>query len=342
MNRDSNRNVLDALRRAWAQLAVPRRHRELHARTSSHQTANHQASGLVGSLVDDAFLRRLERLSLVARRPASAGIGGDYRSRARAHSAEFVDYRAYAPGDDLRRIDWNVYRRLGQVYVKLAEAREHLVTCVLLDCSASMQWGQPDKLTFARSLTAALGYVALGRNDLVSVACIGQRPRAMRRLRGRGRALELLRFLDGVSAEGRVDLPGCLSNLGYGFISAGRASAQVILISDLLMPIDALARSLEWLLVGRLDVAIIHVLSPDELDPQPGDDVRLIDSETGQQVEVGLSLDAISRYHTRMEEWQEQVQALCWQRGVRYVRARSDEPLEEVVLSRLRERLVLA
>jgi uncharacterized protein (DUF58 family) len=301
-----------------------------------------QVPHLSESLLDDAFLRRLERLSLVAHRPATAGMGGEYRSRARAHSADFVDYRAYTPGDDLRRIDWNVYRRLDQLYVKLAEAREHLVTHLLLDCSASMDWGTPNKLAYARALSAAVGYIALGRNDLVSAVCLGDRVRSQARLRGRSRALDLLRFLDGARPDGRLDLEACVASLSFTELSGGRAGGQVVLLSDLLVSLDAFTRTLESLLAAQLDVIVVHLLSPEELEPQPGGDFALIDAETGKQVQVGLSFSAINRYLQRLEAWQEDVAAICAQRGVRCVRARTDEPLEEVVLTRLREGMVLA
>src|SRR5207302_9084152 len=125
-----------------------------------------------------------------------------------------------------RRIDWNVYRRLDQLYVKLAEGREHLVTHLVVDCSASMDWGTPNKLAFARALAAALGYVALGRNDVVSAVCVGERARVVSRLRGRGRALDLLNFLDGARSDGPLDLPSSLASLSFSQLSGGRAGGQ--------------------------------------------------------------------------------------------------------------------
>src|SRR2546423_8727113 len=81
---------------------------------------------------------RFGRLSFVTRRPARAGLGGEHRSRRPSPSTEFVDYRPYQPGDDLRRVDWNVYARLGSLQVKVTEGRERLEVVLLLDCSSSM------------------------------------------------------------------------------------------------------------------------------------------------------------------------------------------------------------
>src|SRR4051794_18097320 len=100
-------------------------------------------------------LSRFERLAFVSRRLAQAGLGGEHRSRHRAPSTDFIDHRPYQPGDDFRRVDWNVYGRLGTLQVKLTEARERLDITLVLDCSASMALGAPSKLQLAAQLVAA-------------------------------------------------------------------------------------------------------------------------------------------------------------------------------------------
>src|SRR5689334_22743912 len=94
-------------------------------------------------------LGRFERLSLVSRRTARAGVGGEHRSRRPSPSTDYVDFRGYQPGDDFRRVDWNVYARLGSLQVRLTEGRERLNVALVLDCSSSMDYGSPSKLDFA-------------------------------------------------------------------------------------------------------------------------------------------------------------------------------------------------
>src|SRR5947209_4649639 len=113
------------------------------------------------TLLDAAFLRQLESLSLAARGVATGGVSGEHASRRKASSVEFADYRGYVPGDDFRMIDWNVYARLGELCLKLTQARENVTLHLLLDASQSMEWGEPSKFLFARRLAAALGVVAL-------------------------------------------------------------------------------------------------------------------------------------------------------------------------------------
>jgi uncharacterized protein (DUF58 family) len=295
----------------------------------------------LASLLDEQFLRRLERLAFVARHHATGGIGGEHRSRAQASSIDFADYRHYVPRDDTRRIDWNVYARLGDLYIKLTEAREHLLSYLLLDRSASMDWGEPNKLSYARSLAAALGYVTLARNDTVSVACLGSRTVWLRDVRGRRRALDLLRFLDDASAEGRLDLGRRLGELRFGKRPGGRGGGQAVLLSDLLPPLG-LEDGLDRLLAAQLEVIVIHVLSPQELEPLPGGDFEFVDAETGERVQVGLSLQAVAQYQQRLTAALEHVSEVCVRRRVRYVRVRTDEPIEDVIMGALRRGLILA
>jgi uncharacterized protein (DUF58 family) len=205
-----------------------------------------------------------------------------------------------------------------------------------------MDWGIPNKLAYARALAAAVGYIALGRNDMVSVSGLGRTTRTLARVRGRGRALDVFKFVDGLRSEGRMDLDQSLTRLAFRQVSGGRTGGQVVLFSDLLVPLETFSRGLEFLLANRLDVVVVHLLSPAELEPQPGGDFGFVDSETGRQVRVALTVNAITRYMRRLEEWQEDVAAACAQHGVRYLRARTDELLEDVVLRRLRERMILS
>ena len=113
------------------------------------------------TVFDEAFLRQLERLLLLMRSPVRGGLKGGRRSVKRGQSVEFADYRDYTPGDDLRQLDWNVYARLEKLFVKLFVEEEDVTISLLLDASASMTFGAPSKLQFAKRAAAALGYIGL-------------------------------------------------------------------------------------------------------------------------------------------------------------------------------------
>src|SRR5204862_2249399 len=114
-------------------------------------------------LLEPEFLRKLEQLSIVSKRAFSGQLKGEKRSTKRGTSIEFADYRDYTRGDDLRRVDWNVYARLERPFIKLLEEEEDLAVHVLLDASRSMDYGTDTqhKFHYALRLAAALGHIAL-------------------------------------------------------------------------------------------------------------------------------------------------------------------------------------
>ena len=289
-----------------------------------------------GPLIDETLLRRLERLSLGSRRPVAGGLGGEHRSSARASSLDFADYRQYVPGDDFRRIDWNAYGRSGTLFVKLTEAREQLPVHILVDASRSMAWGQPAKLRYATQLAAALGYVSLARFDRLTVTALGEQPKELRAVRGRGRLPALLSFLDGIQPSGALDLSAALA----AYRVNRRAGGLAILISDLLSA-DGYEAGIESLLAAGLDLVVLQVLSPQELHPAEGGDVELVDAETGEIVEVSLTARMIGTYRERLERWCADAESLCARRGITYCRVSTDTPLEDVLLNELRRTGVL-
>jgi uncharacterized protein (DUF58 family) len=288
---------------------------------------------------------RFERLSFVTRRPARAGLGGEHRSRNRSPSTDFVDYRPYQPGDDFRRVDWNVYARLGSLQVKLTEGRERLDVVLVLDCSSSMGCGQPDKLQFGAQLVAALGHVGMARSDTVRIECLRPVPGVSTAsdeavgfgpFRRRSRFPELVRQLSKIAPAGMLDVNACLA----ACLPDSTRQPLVIVVSDLLTPYGVSA-GLESLVVKQADTVVLHIVSPQELDPQLSGEVELIDAETDEALEVGVSVETLAAYRVRFAKWLDDRESECHQRGIRYVRLRTDRPIQSIVLDDLRRAGVL-
>ena len=284
------------------------------------------------TIATDAF-KQFDRLSFVVRRPARAGLGGEHRSRRPSPSTEFVDYRPYQPGDDFRRVDWNVYGRLGSLQVKVTEGRQRLDVLVVLDCSSSMQAGKPDKLAFSADLVAALGYVGMARADSVRVVCLGEPnpARAAGPFARRSRMPELMAALQRIAPVGALDLNAAMDTC----LEAASRQTLVVLVSDLLTP-EGVAGGLEALQARQADVVVIHVVSPDELDPRFSGEVELVDAETNGVLELGVSLETLAAYRSRFAAWLDARAAECRTRGIRYARVRTDRPVNLVVLDDLR------
>lgn len=289
-------------------------------------------------ILDEAFLRKLGQLSLAARRVRPGQTAGERRSTRRGASVEFADYRDYSRGDDLRRVDWNIYARLERPFVKLFEEEEDLAVHILLDGSASMDWGaaesggEGNKWAYARRLAAALGYVALGAGDRLAVTVVRHSPAAkFGPLRGRGHALRLFEWLEGLSAGGVTDLNAALRT----YAMSGGRPGLVILISDLFSP-AGYVDGLTALAARGHECAVIHLLSPDEIDPPLGGDLRLIDVETEQAQEVTIDGGMQDLYRRRLDGWRDEVRAACRARGAHYLPLASNTPLEQTVLTGLR------
>ena len=295
-------------------------------------------------LLDETFLRKLDRLSLVARRVRAGQVQGERRSTRRGTSVEFADYRSYARGDDLRRVDWNIYARLERPFVKLFEEEEDLAVTVLLDASASMGWQEPEtaphadrkpdggKWMCAQQLAAALGAIALAGGDRLSVLALRPVPgERFGPVRGRGHALLLLTWVQALRADGTTDLN---ASLRAHASTAGRAGLTV-LISDLFSP-AGFTEGLAVLMARGHEVAVLHLLTPAELEPPLEGDLRLVDVETGEPAEVTLDGATQALYRQRLAAWQEGIRRTCHARGAHYVPVRSDTPIERVVLTDLR------
>ena len=290
------------------------------------------------TVFDEGFLRQLERLLLVTRTAVHGGMKGVRRSVKRGQSVEFTDYRDYALGDDLRALDWNVYARLEKLYIKLFVEEEDVTVHVLLDASASMDTGSPNKLLFGKRAAAALAYVGLASYDRVIVSVLqGRAARRHPAVRGTGRIFQVLADLSQVRpAHGPTDLAACARHYAAQLTQRG----PLILISDLFDP--NVERAIGELAGTRCDVALLQTLSPDELDPPLEGDLRLVDQETGDGVDITADLFTLDAYRGRLAAWQAQLEQLSAKRRVSYVPTPTTLPLADLVFAELRRRRVVA
>lgn len=294
------------------------------------------AHGPADVLFDEAFLRRLEQLELASRRLTAGRMKGERRSIRRGQSVEFADYRNYTHGDDLRQLDWNVYARLEKLFIKLFVEEEDVTVHILVDASRSMDFGEPNKLAFARRAAGALAYLGLAHLDRVSVAFLGEgRAVTLRPLRGKARVFEVFRFL----AEPRAERLTGLAAAARDYAGRLRGRGPLILISDLMDP--GYAEALRDLAGTRCQLSVLHVLAPEELDPEVPPDARLVDNETGAGIEVTGDDDLVDRYRTRLAEWQEELATFCSRRGGAYVSVPSDLDLADLLFDVLRRRRVV-
>ncbi|MCS7070685.1 MAG: DUF58 domain-containing protein [Anaerolinea sp.] len=292
---------------------------------------------------DDATRRKLEQLMLSASRVRAGAFKGERRSNKRGTSIEFADYRDYAPGDDLRRLDWNIYARLQRPLTKLYEDEEDLAVHLLIDASASMNYpvvagdGSPvdpdaHKFTFAQRLAAGIGYISLLSNDRFSAAALaaGDVVR-FGPARGRGYGVRLLTYINALKAGGALALTAALKRYATGV----KEAALVLLISDL-FSVDGWVDGITALQASGCEIVLIHTLAAAELEPPLAGDLRLIDCETGATQDVSLDAGLRDQYRRRVDAWRGEIRSECARRGVHYVPVITSAAWEKVILYDLR------
>ena len=289
------------------------------------------------ALLSPEFLAQLERLSLYSRRVFRGRVKGERRSPRRGHSVEFCDYRGYGVGDDLRYVDWNIYGRLDRLYVKLFVDEEELCLHLLLDASASMDFGAPTKLEYGARIAAALGFIGLVNMERVGVGVLRERvAEGWAPTRGRGHVVSLLEFLGRVTSAGGTRLDEGLQN----YAVRARDPGLAVVISDLLDPVG-FESGVRALLERRFDVHLVHVLAPEELDPELAGDLRLVDSETAEVRDLSVDGEAIRTYRKRLRAFLERAETFCRTHEIGYHRVTTDTPVQDFVLSQVRGRLLV-
>ena len=295
------------------------------------------------TLFDELFMRKLEQLSLAVRRIKRGRFKGERRSLRRGQAVEFADYRNYVQGDDLRALDWNIYARLERPFIKLFEEEVDQTVHLLLDASASMNWplpaglGQPleqNKWYYGRRLVAALGYIALSNSDRLYVAGLaaeGYTPWGPERRRQS--IHRLLSFLAGYPAAGTANLSSILSY----YAQKAKRPGLLFLISDFLAPDDYQA-GLSALQSQGHEVAVLHLLSPDEIEPAFSGDFQLQDVETGLKRDLTINAVMKKLYRQHFTAWQEGIQQFCQRRNINYALVSTKQPFEELLLYYLRQR----
>lgn len=290
-------------------------------------------------VVDGAFLSILEARDLKIRDPMNGLFGGNRRSKAYGSSAEFADFREYIPGDDLRRIDWNLYARFEKLFLKLFVDERQLHHRIYLDASASMDWGEPCKADIALKLAAALGYMGVSAMDRVSFYAVHQKrcEDLTRTVMGREAFYKAIDALNKLDFYGDGDLGAAICqdrDIGHG-------DGLSFIISDFLSDTDW-KTAVDQLLFHKREVHLIQVLSPDEIAPGMSGKVHLLDAEaTGEEDRRNHRADVTRSYMKAYQEafaWhRKDITDFCASREVGFISICTDESIEQMLFKKATE-----
>ncbi len=306
-----------------------------------------------GSLFDEALLARLRRIALLSRQSIAEGLAGEHRSKRRGQSPEFADFKMYSQGDDFRRIDWNLYARLDEVFVRLSEVTTEMTVHVLLDASNSMDWrgadNRPSKFRYGRQLTGALCYVSLWHFDRVVIAPFGAEfGQPFGPAQGRAHIMPMLRYLAGLQPMGETALTLAIDR----YASAHHRPGILLIVSDLLSgePAD-LADCLRQLRSRGWQTILLHVVDDAELEPvaitagmdrRSGQPAELLEVESGERLRVTPSTAVLERYERAIGAWLQEIEAIASAHNVDYLRLLTSWEIDTIVLRLLNQRGIVA
>jgi len=283
-------------------------------------------------LLDAKFMARLDSLDVLSRKILQGKLQGERRSKRRGQSVEFADHRPYVVGDDLRFVDWNIYGRLDQLFLKLYLEEQDLTIHILADASASMGTGDPAKAPFMKRLTAALGYVSLVNSNRLTISLFGDGLRTqLANMRGRSYLSHVAEMLLTTDCDGFSDFEKACRDAAAGRIGSG----ITIVISDFLFK-QGYETALRRLIGAQYDLYVIQVLSPQEIEPELGGDLKLLDIEDGDAAEITVSSALLKYYKRNLAAYCSELNDFCTRRGAVYVRTNSADSVESLVLNYLR------
>ncbi len=284
------------------------------------------------SMLSEAFLHRLDELRMLIKHTAAGGAGGTRRSKIRGSGVEFSDFREYSAGDDIRRIDWNAYARFERLFMKLfSEEREQLVN-IIVDASASMNFGEQTKWSAACMLAEAICYLSLGAGDRVALYIIADgRELCSRSYNSKSRYPEAAEFLSSVTPSGITELNSIVPKLT---LPSGRGST--VIISDLMCE-EGYERALNSLAYRKQDVCLMHLMCIEDMSPSFDDTMELADSETGEKLIINADYELLRDYRAAAKSFVEDAQKACTSLGAVYSLWIPEEPMEERMLGVLNQ-----
>ena len=290
-----------------------------------------------GSILNDAFFSRLETLALELRPDLAGFFGGKHKVSTYGQTVEFADYREYMLGDDIRRIDWNLYSRFEKYFLKLFTDERQMHTQVFIDCSASMGKDNPEKANYAVAIAAALGYLSVHNMDKVSFKLIkGEKAEdPFGTIVGKRAFFNAISSFDGLEFEGECDLRSSIINAP----NQGSNDGLTVIISDFFTDSDWKS-AVDYLCYKKRQVILIQVLTPEEREPFYSGRVNLLDSEAEgdldyRNLRMNIDRSAQSAYEAAMQEIISDLRSFASSRDAAFISVTTDQPIEKTLFKEM-------
>lgn len=272
--------------------------------------------------IDTAFLDHLRKFSLIVNKRVTSVYSGSRLSTAAGKGISFRDHRIYSYGDDFRLIDWKIFARTDDLYIKNFEEEKNLNVHILVDYSASMNFGKPiSKFDYASMIGVGFAYLALKDNEKFQFATFSDKLDLFQPRRGMGQLAAMVDHLNTLKVEGKTDLFNTL--MSYKKLIGSRS--QIVIVSDLLYDVDTIKESL--LHLGRHDIKLIQVLDKEEKNINLEGDFMLKDSESSFSIKTFIGQRLIQKYNKRLSDHASKIADTCNKLGIGFYQVSTDKPI---------------
>ena len=289
------------------------------------------------SYLNDAFFSRLETLALNLRTDLSGYFGGKHLVRTYGQTVEFADFREYMLGDDIRRIDWNLYSRFEKYFIKLFTDERQMHVRIFLDCSASMGKVNTNKAAFSVAVAAALGFLAVHNMDRLSFnlikGSIADNPFGT--IVGKNSFYRAISELNGLEFAGESDIAAAVT----GCQDVGSNDGLTVIISDFFSESDW-KKAVDYLCFKKRQVLLVQTLAPEEIEPLYDGRVSLIDAEAAavedsKNMKLLITRSMQRAYSQALEDYQSEIREYCHSRDAEFITVSTNKAIEKVLFGEL-------
>ncbi len=273
-------------------------------------------------MIDTSFLDHLKKFSLIVNKRVTSIYSGQRKSAAAGRGISFRDHRIYSFGDDFRSIDWKVFARTDDLYIKNFEEERNLSVHILVDYSASMNFGKPlSKFDYAAMIGVGFAYLAMKDNEKFQFATFSDKLDLFQPRKGMHQLASMVDHLNTIKIDGKTDLFNTL----LSYKNSIGSKSLIIIISDFLFDPEKIKDSL--IMLGKHDIKLIQVLDKQERNINLEGDFRLKDSETKEELRTFISPRLVQNYNKMLDGHTAKIKDICNGLGVEFYQTTSSDPI---------------
>lgn len=282
----------------------------------------------IETLIEDDFLHTLQSLAIITKKGMFGPQRGIHSALHRGEGLEFLDYRKYQPGDDLRYVDWNVYGRLNKLFIKLFYAEENQTVHVLMDMSNSMNIGNPSKALVVKRIVAALGFIFLVNFDKLYISYFNKELNLeTAKFNGKKNYPRFLHYLLSLKPESTTNFNLSMEQ----YIKKHGKRGIIIILSDLMDP-KGYKSGLKALAQKNYSISLLQILDISEISPSLNGNILFREVETGETKSIFINSSIKEKYIKLSEQYRNNIKTFCLHSGIEFFTYSTDKSLEQTFI----------